>query len=823
MAKSIISGLTVQIGADTKDFQDQIKEIDRVSKNIAKDLKTVSDSLKLDPKSVQNYSDKFKLLQEAVDNSAKKVKIAKDAIAALDRDLANGRVTPGEYAKSMAALTRQLESAQYEYERNSAALRDFENATEEAGKGSSRLADIIKGDLISSAIKSGLKAVANLAKSLANEVVRAIRAIAEGIWNFTKDSVKIAEENIQTLAKVKQVFGENAQQIIDWSQNAVDAFGLTAGEAQAAAAVFGNMFAALGIGSDEAANMSMEMVQLAADIAAFNNVTTAEVLEDFQSMLAGTSRQVRKYGIVLTEAAVKEKAVAMGLAETTDEVNDADKAMARYALMVEQVNHQKGQFNRESSSMTVQLQKIKARVRELQGQIGEKLLPVIKEFLDQINKFLASEEGKELFDGLAESVGKLADKAMELLRDGRLDEWIGNIKDKIPDVVEKIGEFASTISDLLPKIADLVEKLMGLFGIETEAKKFERETKEAFMNVYTTIQEFADTWNMELETMQTAINEFAMQNGVDVKDIYDNWEEYEPRISAWLATIREDYRIDLEQTESIIASFASANKQNLSDIYDNWDEWEPKIKEYANRMGEDYGTEFEKTIQAMKTFAENNGLELSDVLSNWEQYEPLVNEEMAKISNGASEMEAAYTEHIGKLAPEFQSAVQDLGSTDLSEYDARLAQMNAYTQQRTQAFITFWENAKNTVTSILDWIGSKIESIGASGWQDQLTWENRDPALSGGEGMASGGRARAGHLYRVNDDAGRRTEWFIPDQNGYILNGEQTDKIVNNNNSRNFSGGINIYVTSYGMNVAEVADELGAAMNRKLRMSGAIL
>ena len=43
------------------------------------------------------------------------------------------------------------------------------------------------------------------------------------------------------------------------------------------------------------------------------------------------------------------------------------------------------------------------------------------------------------------------------------------------------------------------------------------------------------------------------------------------------------------------------------------------------------------------------------------------------------------------------------------------------------------------------------------------------------------------------------------------------------NNSRNFSGGINIYVNSYGMNVAEVADELGAAMNRKLRMSGAIL
>ena len=89
-------------------------------------------------------------------------------------------------------------------------------------------------------------------------------------------------------------------------------------------------------------------------------------------------------------------------------------------------------------------------------------------------------------------------------------------------------------------------------------------------------------------------------------------------------------------------------------------------------------------------------------------------------------------------------------------------------------------------------------------------------------GRASGGPVEAGKMNRVNDDAGHRTEWYIPGQDGYILNGNQTDRIVNNNNSRTV-GNVNIYVNSYGTNVAEVADELGAAMNRKLRMSGAIL
>lgn len=121
-----------------------------------------------------------------------------------------------------------------------------------------------------------------------------------------------------------------------------------------------------------------------------------------------------------------------------------------------------------------------------------------------------------------------------------------------------------------------------------------------------------------------------------------------------------------------------------------------------------------------------------------------------------------------------------------------------------------------------------ISTFTNRGGENLDSWLAQGRQYGGGGGWigsrASGGSAIAGGLYRVNDDAGRRTEWFIPSQNGYILNGNQTDRIMNSvNNSRNFSGGINIYVNSYGMNVAEVADELGAAFNNRIRMSGAML
>ena len=44
MAKnSVISGLTVTIGADTQSFSKAIREIDAEARNIAKDLKSVND------------------------------------------------------------------------------------------------------------------------------------------------------------------------------------------------------------------------------------------------------------------------------------------------------------------------------------------------------------------------------------------------------------------------------------------------------------------------------------------------------------------------------------------------------------------------------------------------------------------------------------------------------------------------------------------------------------------------------------------------------------------------------------------------------------
>ena len=811
MAKATISGLTITIGADTKKFSDAIKQIDAEARNIAKDLKAVNENLKLDPTNLSKSVTSLKLLEEQSQKAGEKIKLIQDSIKKLNKEYADGKVTSEAYNQSIDHLQILLSQATHEQDLINEEIRQFGQETEEAGKSAISLGDIIKGNLISDLIQTGLKKVVDLAKSLGSAIWGAVKDVASATWNFTKDSVKIAEENKQTLAKVKQVYGEYAQSVIDWSQDAVDAMGITRGEAQASAVTLGNMFTALGITEEEASKMSMELVQLAADVGAFNNVTTTEVLDKFASGLAGNSRQLRELGIVINATLVEEKALAMGLAESSDELTEADKAVARYALMLEQGAKQSGQFKREEDSVTVQTEKLSARVRELKGAVGDELLPIQAKFYQEINDFLASEAGKKLFDEITKAVGDLADKVIELVEDGRLEEWIGDIKEKVPDIVSSIEDFAGQVMDLLPKVADLVEQLLAFFGIETEAQTFKRETKEALSEVTDEIDRLANSYATDTDTIRTAIAMFAEEHGTTVKGIYEDWNTYEPQITEYLNGLKESYSTDLiDGSYNIIKDFADKNLLSLQDIYNNWGYWMPQIILYAQSLGEGYDQKFSDAWTYLQLFAERNGTSLGDVLENWEVYEPQIKTWYDTFSEQTQGMEKAVDDALSQMPKDAQESVNEFSSIDYTPMDS------------------FRERVRGWAHSIIGWF-TEVKNLSSNPeyQTDSSLITQSTPDWMYGEGAwrpeASGGPVSAGHLYRVNDDAGRRTEWFIPSQNGYILNGNQTDKIVNNNNSSNFSGGINIYVNSYGMNVAEVADELGAAFQNKIRMSGAML
>ena len=99
------------------------------------------------------------------------------------------------------------------------------------------------------------------------------------VVQFASDAIQAASDTEEAMSKVKVVFGDAADVVTDFAETAADKLGMSKLEALNATGTFGNLFSTMGMGGKEAAAMSVKVTQLAADLGSFNNMPTAEVLQ----------------------------------------------------------------------------------------------------------------------------------------------------------------------------------------------------------------------------------------------------------------------------------------------------------------------------------------------------------------------------------------------------------------------------------------------------------------------------------------------------------------------------------------------------------------
>lgn len=201
-------------------------------------------------------------------------------------------------------------------------------------------------------------------------------------------AVKFASDLDETRNKASVVFGDLAQEVLDWSMGSAAGFGMSEEAALAAAATYGNLFVTMGLAQGPAADMSMSLVGLAADLASFNNANPAEVLQAMQSGLVGQVEPLRRYGVVLSEAAVQAKALELGLVGADGSLSEAAKLQARYAIIMAQTGTAQGDFARTSDGMANSLRIVKAQLTDAGAKLGQQLLPYVLKGVIYISKLI---------------------------------------------------------------------------------------------------------------------------------------------------------------------------------------------------------------------------------------------------------------------------------------------------------------------------------------------------------------------------------------------------------------------------------------------------
>jgi hypothetical protein len=245
-------------------------------------------------------------------------------------------------------------------------------------------------------------------------LAQGLAGIAAGIgaYRLIKNTITAASDLNEETSKSAVVFGKSAAAVQKFADSAAS-IGLAKSEALGAAGAFGNMFNTIGLAQKESADMSVTMVQLASDMASFNNEDPSEMLLKLRSGLAGEAEPLRRYGVLLSEAAVKQFAYNSGLAKTGTALTEAQKVQARYGLILKQTNIQQGDFLRTSTGLANQQRILKANFANVSATLGTALLPSLSKTVIKLNEFLIANQAS--VGNFAEKLPAVFDKLMSIV------------------------------------------------------------------------------------------------------------------------------------------------------------------------------------------------------------------------------------------------------------------------------------------------------------------------------------------------------------------------------------------------------------------------
>jgi hypothetical protein len=208
------------------------------------------------------------------------------------------------------------------------------------------------------------------------------------VVDYMKDATAAASDQAEAQSKVNVVFGQQSRIITQWASTSARAMGMSKTAALDAAGSLGNLFDGLGLTEDATVDMSKKIVQLAADLGSFNNVSTDEALTALRSGLLGEAEPMRRFGVALNETAVQAQAAEMGLVQMVKVggklkpyISDSAKIQARYALILKGTANAQGDFARTADGMANSQKTLDAALEDLSAEVGKFLIGPAKDLV----------------------------------------------------------------------------------------------------------------------------------------------------------------------------------------------------------------------------------------------------------------------------------------------------------------------------------------------------------------------------------------------------------------------------------------------------------
>ncbi|MGF2618687.1 tape measure protein [Bacillus cereus] len=222
-----IKGITIEIGGNTQPLQNALKDVNKQSEAVTKELKDIERLLKFNPGNVEALAQKQQLLTQQIENTTKKLDSLKAAQQQVQAQFESGAINEKQYRAfrreieftegQLNGFKNSLAGLKAEQEKAASSTRQLETLFSATGKSVDDFADAL-GNRLVNAIKNGTASSRQLQQAIEiigrealgaeadiEKLQQALRSVDDGnsIQNIRNDLNQLSQEAEQAGESVK--------------------------------------------------------------------------------------------------------------------------------------------------------------------------------------------------------------------------------------------------------------------------------------------------------------------------------------------------------------------------------------------------------------------------------------------------------------------------------------------------------------------------------------------------------------------------------------------------------------------------------------------
>lgn len=252
---------------------------------------------------------------------------------------------------------------------------------------------IIDTRMDTSGVQNGVSAIKQSFNGLGS-AVKKIGLLIGGAFavgklvQFGKECVELGSDLTEVQNVVDVTFTTMSDKVNEFAKNAMTSAGLSETMAKRYVGTFGAMSKSFGFSEAQAYDMSTALTQLTGDVASFYNISQDLAYIKLKSVFTGETETLKDLGVVMTQSALDQYALANGYGKTTSAMTEQEKVALRLAFVQKQLSAASGDFIRTSGSWANQVRVMQLQLQSLKATVGQGLINIFTPVLKVINVLL---------------------------------------------------------------------------------------------------------------------------------------------------------------------------------------------------------------------------------------------------------------------------------------------------------------------------------------------------------------------------------------------------------------------------------------------------